>query len=352
MLIVPDPEARLSPVELPSIQDVQMKEKSPLTFKATVEIKPVFELGDYQELKIPVEKSPLQESDVDRALEALRQQHAVLEACPPGQAAREKDFVMIDFEGTVEGKPFEGGSGKGVMVQIGANGLLPGFEEQLINHQSGDRVEVHVDFPQDYSRKDLAGRPAVFQVTLREIKHQVVPELDDEFAKDQGDFASLAELREKIRENLTARSVKEDERARRQALMKRLAEMHSFDLPASMVDREIRAMLSQLQSRLPKGTTLEQAKIDAEFIQKEIEPAARDKVKGWLILEAIAEREAVQVSKEEVEESLAKMGEEMNIPVEDLKRLIISREGSLDGFAQRLKEDKAQDLVFSKTDFE
>jgi trigger factor len=345
-------EAHLSPVELPSIQDIQMKEKAPLTFKATVEIKPAFELGNYMGLKIPVPHTPLQESDVDRALEALRQQHAVLEALPPDHAAQEKDFVMIDFEGAVEGKPFEGGSGKGVMVQIGANGLIPGFEEQLINHKAGDRVEVHVDFPKDYTRKDLAGLPAVFQVTVREIKKQVVPDLDDEFAKDQGDFASLDQLREKVRENLTERLKKEDEHARRQALMKRLVETHPFDLPASMVDREVRAMLSQVQARLPKGTTLEQARIDADVVKKEIEPAARDKVKGWLILEAIADREAVEVTKEEVEDSLARMGEEMNIPVDDLKRLILSREGSLDGLARRLREDKAQDLVYAKTVFD
>ena len=134
--------------------------------------------------------------------------------------------------------------------------------------------------------------------------------------------------------------------------MKELVEVHPIDLPPSMVEREIRSMLSQLQARLPEGTTLDQAKIGPEFVKNELEPAAQEKVKGWLILDAIADQEGIEVSKKEVDDALANMGQEMRVPVEDLRRLIISREGSLDGFSQRLRQDQALDLVNSKTVYE
>jgi trigger factor len=342
-------EARLSPIELPAIENIQLKEKTPLTFKATVEIKPAFKLRDYQGLKIKAEKRLMKEEDLTETLEALRKKHAVLEAYPPEHKIQESDFVMMDFEGSIEGKAFEGGSGKGVMAQIGAKRLVGDFEEQLVGHKAGASVEVHVTFPPDYPNKDLAGKQADFKVFIQEIKKQNIPDLDDEFAKDMGEFSSLEELKARVRKDIEAQLEKDNERSSRQALMKELIGLNPFDVPPSMVERELRSMLGQIQSRLPEGTTLEQAKITPETVKNELEPAAREKVQGWLILDAIADQEKIDVSNSEIDASLSKMAQDMRVPAEDLKRLIISREGSLDGLAERLRHDKAMDLVAGQT---
>ena len=345
-------EAQLSPVELPAIEKIELKRNAPLTFTATIEIKPSIQPGNYLDLRIPRRHLSLAEADVDRVLQALREKHAILTACPDDHVIEEKDFVLLDFQGEIGGKPFEGGSGQGVVMQIGSKTGMAGFEEQLIGHRSGEQVTVQVTFPSDDRNADLAGKEAAFQVTLREVKKQVLPDLDDEFAKDVGDYLSLEPLKAKIREDLSAQLKKEEDHAHRTALVKRLIELHPFEVPPSLVEREIQDSLAKLQARLPRGMTLAQARVDTQAVRAELEPIAVEKVKGRLILEAIADHEGITVEKTELEGSLARMGQELKLPPEDLKRLILSQEGSLEGFRARLREDKALDLVYSKTVFE
>lgn len=345
-------EAQFSPVELPAIERIELKRNASLTFTATIEIKPSIKLGNYLGLRIPRQRLSLAEADVDRVLQALREKQAILTTCPDDRVIEEKDFVLLDFQGFIGGEPFEGGSGQGVVVQIGSRTFLSGFEEQLIGHRSGEQVKIQVTFPSDYRNTDLAGKEATFQVILREIKKQVLPDLDDEFAKDVGDYPSLEQLKAKIREDLSAQLKKEEDHAHRTTLVKQLIELHPFEVPPSLVEREIQESLAKLQARLPRGMTLAQARVDTQAVRAELEPAAAEKVKGRLILEAIADREGITVEKTELEESLARMGQEMKLPPEDIKRLILSREGSLEGFRARLREDKALDLVYRQTVFE
>jgi trigger factor len=255
---------------------------------------------------------------------------------------------VIDFQGTMDGRPLEGGSRQNHPVQIGSNTMIPGFEEQLINHLRGDRVKVQTSFPKDYPKAELAGRPVEFEVTIREVKQKVLPSLDDEFAKDVGPFTSLDQLKTKIRDDLTARFRSEQERAVKSALLKQLTAAHSFEVPDSLVEQELREALARLEQRLPKGVTLEQAKIDPLAVRKEIEPSAREKVKGRLVLAAIADQEKLTVSKEEIDAALSRTAQELKLSAEDVKRLILSQDGSLDIFKDRLLEDKAMDWVVSE----
>ena len=344
-------EASIHAVDMPSIEDIQMKEDAPLTFKAMVEVKPSFSLEDYQHLKVSVEAVTFKDSDLDRTLQELREKHATLEPFPDDRKVEDKDFVLIDFKGTMDGKLFEGGTGEGVLIQVGSKSLVSDFEQQLIGHQAGEDLKVQVVFPKDYHKKEFAEKEATFDVKIRELKNRILPELDDEFAKDLGEYSSMKDLKDKVRERLKDQVEKEGERSRRKALMSQLVQNHSLEVPGSMVEREMRTMLSQLQSNLPKGVTVQQAGIDPRFVQEQLEPAARDKVKGWLILDAIAEKEGLQVSQSDVEEALEKMASETKLAVEDLRRMILSREGSLDGLSHRLRQDKAMDFVDRKTDY-
>ncbi|HTN42528.1 MAG TPA: trigger factor [Nitrospiria bacterium] len=341
-------ETGLHPVELPAIEKVELKKNAPLLFTAMVEITPPIELKGYTGLKVQRPKMEVTNLDVDKGLEALQEQHAQLVACPEDHRIAEKDFVLLDFRGSMDGRPLEGGSRENQLVQIGSDTLIPGFEEQLIHHQRGDRVKVQTAFPKDYPKAELAGRAVEFDVTVREVKQKVLPPLDDELARDAGNFASLDQLRAKLKEDLTARTRLEQDRAVRTALLKQLNEAHPFEVPPSLVEQEVQESLARLQQRLPKGVTLEQARIDPQAVRKEIEPAARSKVKGRLILMAIAEREKLNVTPEEVDSALSRTAQELKLSPEDVRRLIVSQEGSLDVFKARLLEDKAMDWVVSK----
>ncbi|MBI3609215.1 MAG: trigger factor [Nitrospirae bacterium] len=341
-------ETGLRPVELPAIEKIELKKNAPLSFTAMVEITPPIPLGTTTGLKVEKPKMEVTNLEVGKALEALQEQHAQLVTCPEGHQIAEKDFVVIDFLGTMDGRPLEGGSRQNQPVQIGSNTMIPGFEEQLINHQRGDRVKVQTSFPKDYPKAELAGRPVEFEVTIREVKQKTVPALDDEFAKDAGPFTSLDELKTKLRDDLTARFRSEQERTVKSALLKQLTEAHRFDVPPSLVEHEVQEALARLEQRLPKGMTLSQAKIDPLAVRKEIEPAAHEKIKGRLILSAIADREKLTVTQDEVETALARTAQELNVSPEDVRRLILSQDGSLDVFKARLLEDKALDWVMSR----
>jgi trigger factor len=345
-------EAQLTPVELPIIEKVELKKNAPMTFLATVEIKPAIRLGTYFGLKLPrPAATPVKEADVEKTLQVLRERQAVLEACTPDHAIEENDYVLLDFQGSIHGQPFEGGSGQGVMVKIGSKTFVAGFEEQLVGHKAGEEVKIQITFPPDYRKPELAGKEAVFQVTLREIKKQVLPDLDDEFAKDLGQ-SSLNALRSKIQEDLSAQLKKEEERARKSAVLKRLIELHPFEAPPSLIEREVQDMMARVAARLPRGMTPAQAGLNPQAMRAELEPAAVEKVKGRLILETIADHEGLAILQEELEDSLNRMAQDMKVAVEDLKRLILSREGSLEGLRAQLREEKALDLVHSKTTFE
>jgi trigger factor len=218
----------------------------------------------------------------------------------------------------------------------------------LINHLRGDRVKVQTSFPKEYPKAELAGRPVEFDVTIREVKQKTLPALDDELAKDVGPFTSLDHLKGKLREDLTARVKREQEHAVKTALLKQLTAAHAFEVPESLVEQELREAMARLEQRLPKGVTLEQAKIDPVAVRKEIEPSAREKVKGRLILAAIADQEKLTVSPEELDAALTSTAQELKLSSEDVKRLILSQDGSLDLFRNRLLEDKAMAWVISK----
>jgi len=340
-------ETGLRPVELPAIEKVELKKNAPLLFTAMVEITPTIPLGTYTGLKVQRPKMEVTNIEVDKALEALQEQHAQLVACPEDHRIAEKDFVVLDFQGSMDGRPLEGGSRQNHLIQVGSDTMIPGFEEQLIHHQRGDRIKVQTTFPKDYPKAELAGRPVEFEVTIREVKEKVLPSLDDEFAKDVGAFESLDQLKTKLREDLRARVKTEQDHAVRTALLKQLTEAHLFEVPASLVEHELQEALARLEQRLPKGVTFEQAKIDPQAVRKEIEPAAREKVKGRLILTAIADQEKLTVSKEEIDAALSKTAKELKLGADDVRRLIISQEGSLEVFKARLLEDKAMDWVVS-----
>jgi len=337
----------LAPVEAPTIEKVELKKDNPLSFTATVEIKPTIQVHDYLGLSVIRRKHSVGEEDVEKAIEHLREQMAQLTAYEDDHPIVEQDFVLMDFIGYREGKPLEGGKAEGQLVQIGSKTLIPGFEEQLAGHRKGDQVKVDVTFPADYTKKDLAGQPVAFQVIIREVKKKVLPGLDDSFAQDVGAFKTLEELKTKLHQEILERLQREGVQTQKQEIMDQIVARHDFEVPRSLVQREMEILTARAeQRRRQAGGGLSPP--DSEKERREYEPLAKARVKGWILLEAIAKKEGIEVREEEVQQALERMAKEMRMTAAQLKQLLLKREGSLEPFKESLLEEKVLDFLLSK----
>jgi trigger factor len=264
-----------------------------------------------------------------------------------GQPLGKDHTAIIDFEGSREGKPVEGAKAKDYMLQLGSGNLIPGFEEQLIGMNKGDTRQITVTFPADYTNKGLAGREAQFSVTLKEIKKKVMPELNDEFAKDLGDHKTMDELKARIREDIEIRKRNEQASAQREELLGKLVEAHAFDVPEGMVEKELMSMARQQAVRLARqGMDLKTFDI-ASFREKNRDLAMK-RVKGILLLDAIADREKIDVSDAELNASLAAMARESGQKLDAIKKYYESQEGGLDNLRASLIQDKTLSHLLSK----
>jgi trigger factor len=346
-------------VEIPPLERVKIKKDAPFTFTATVEIKPKIELRDYKApnpISLKPDKRVVTEEQVDRALEVLREQHARLEPVPSGSSIADGCYVVLDIEGLLEGTPLEGTKKEGHLHKVGARAQILGLDldAQLIGKREGEALEVAQPYPATHPDQRVAGKTVQFKVTVRSIKQKVLPALDDEFARDCGPYTSLREVRTRLRGEMERALKKDIEETHKDAITKRLLETHHFDLPETLVERELAAMVRQQiqmeRQRMQAGTGEGAAGINAEEmkrLQQERRPEAERRVKLGLVLEAIAEREGLIVSSEDAQAEIARLATEVKLPVEDVQRMIqAGGEDSLDEFRARIRADKALDFVY------
>jgi trigger factor len=293
-------QAALEPVSQPDVEDVHFHAGEPLTYKAVVEVKPPITATDYRGIALEREKVEVTEQELERALEYLREDAA--EYVPmEGWPALKDDLVVLDHEGTVQGKPFKGGSGTNLTVALGHEGYLPGFTEQLTGLQKGDTKRFGLQVPADYPRKELAGRSIEFRVTIKEVKKRRVPELNDEFAKSVGDVETLGGLRDKLRQQLLQRKTREQDAALKRTLAEKLAQKHQIEAPEAMVEREAAAVLEELAMTLrATGGRMEGLPDDPEILKTKARETATRRVKESLMLEAVAKQEQLTVTEEEL----------------------------------------------------
>lgn len=336
-------ETGISPVEFPSFEKIEVKKDSPLSFTAIVEVQPTFQLSEYRGIVLPKKEIRVTEEEVEKTLERLREEQGRLEACPEEHPVADSDYVIIDFEGSLSGAPISQGKAEGYTLQVGSKTFFPEFEAALLGKKKGDHVEAEVPFPVDYHNKEIAGKSVQFKIEIKEVKVKILPNLDDELAKDLN-LSTLAELREKIRGNLLEQRKSQEEHDHKNLLVKKLVELHPFEVPHSMVERELHTILDRLEERLTE-------KVDHEALHKEYEPIARDRVKGTILLNAIADAEKIEVTDEEVEEEIARIGERAKISPAEARRAILKQQESLDGLKLKLREEKALKHVFSLAEF-
>jgi trigger factor len=296
-------ERGLQIVSRPEIEANDLVEGSPFFFSAIFEIKPAIELKDY--LGIEVEKVKLSVSDeqVNQALRRLQESHAQLEPVEGRAVVQQGDFVSLDFEGTLAGKPFQGGKGENYFLEVGGGQALPQFEDALIGLVQGEPAKIQVAYPENYSNRELAGKTVDFSVVVREIKKKVLPELDDDFAKDHGECGSLPELRAAVLKRLENELTHIQQEELKEQIVGRLIDAGSFTPPPTMVERQTRYLMERYQTRGAGGNASEpQTPLSFEETRKTLEERARRQVQATLLVEKIAQLEHIEVSDKEVQE--------------------------------------------------
>ena len=351
-------QAGISPVvvDIPPLDRVKIKRDSPFTFTATVEIKPTIELRDYKSpnpISLQADKRTVAEDQVDRALEVLREQQARLDAAPPGAALAEGDYAIVDLEGFLDGVPLEGTKKEGQLHKVGSKAALLGIEidAHLIGRQEGDVAEIPQTYPVSHPDQRVAGKTVSFHLIVKGIKQKKLSTLDDEFAKDCGPYTSLHELRDKLRGQMEKALKKDIEDSYKDTLLKRLIDTHHFDLPDTLVERELSTIVRQkLQARQRGKVTDSLPAPDAEElkrIREEHREEANRRVKAGLILEAIAEKEGLSVSQDDLNNEVTRLATELRVPMADLVKMIqAGGQDSVDELRARILADKALDVVY------
>ena len=313
-------QAGLEPVAEPAIAAKAPAAGDEFVYTARVEVKPAFELPELTGLPARRPKPSVDEADVERELEGLRQRQAALLEESPETAAATGHILSIDFVGRIEGKPFEGGSGKGVELELGSGRFLPGFEDQLLGARAGEDRELRVRFPDDYATRELAGRDALFATHVAAIKRRVVPALDDELAKDLGEFDSLAALRERVRSDLEAAAERSSKAELHRTLLDALIARTGFELPPSVVERQLERLLTNAARRLAGAVPDAQLEAQIGRWKEEWRPRAEREVRETLLLEAIGKARGIQVEPAEVEARIAQLAREQRVDAARLRR--------------------------------
>ena len=339
-------ETGIEPVDRPEIDVQDMAKNQPLVFTAKVTVKPEVKLGDYKGLEVERLEATVTDEDVEAELKTLQERQAELVVKESG-AVENGDTVVMDFEGFVNGEAFEGGKAENYSLEIGSGQFIPGFEDQLVGLEAGVEKDVEVTFPEEYHAENLAGQPAVFKVTVHEIKTKELPALDDEFAKDADEeVESLEQLKAKTKERLETTKKQDAENHLKDTLVEKATENAEVEIPEAMINTEVDRMVREFEQRLQmQGMNLDLyfqfSGQDEEALRGQMKEDAAKRVKMNLTLEAIAVAENIEVSEEEANEELEKMSAMYNMPVEQIKQAL----GSIEGLKEDLKIRKAIDLL-------
>ena len=315
-----------------------------LVFKAVITVKPEVEVGEYKGLKADKKVEEVTEENVDDEIKKLQDRNSRLVAVE-GRAAENGDTVTFDFEGFVDGEPFEGGKAENYTLTLGSGQFIPGFEDQIVGKNTDDEFEVNVTFPEDYHAEALAGKPAVFRCKLHEIKARELPELNDDFAKDASEFATLDELKADLKEKLQHRREHEAEDAFESQLVDQLINGLKAEIPEAMFERRVDDSVREFANRLQaQGLTLDMylqyTGMEMDAFRKGFREQAEKQVKLRLALEKIASLENIVPTEEELEAEYAKMAEQYKMDVDRIKAFVPAKELSKD-----LAVGKAMDLV-------
>lgn len=339
-------EQNLSVIGRPRFEELKFEEDQPLTCKATFEVVPPFELGEYKGLEVEEDSRIVTEEDIDKAVEELRQRAAAYEDVQD-RAAQDDDYVMVSYRGRdakdAGSAPVES---KDAVVHLGAKGTVEAFTENLRGAKAGEKREFDVTYPDDYPQKSLAGKNLRYQVDVQSIKRKVLPAVDDELAKSVSESETLAGLRAKLREGLEKRRARQVENAAMNKLLEQLESRHSFPVPGTLIEAQLDRRLEHIVTQLmAQGIDPRATQVDWKKMREEARPEAEKDTRGSLLLERIAETEKIEVSEEEVDELIREMAEDHREAPAALKTRL-TREGGLDRIKSTRRNQKALEFIY------
>ena len=319
-------ECELEIVSQPTIDITQAEPGKAFIFTAEVAVKPEVTLGDYKGVEVPKTEITVTDEDVEAELKKEQEKNSRTISVED-RAAQLNDIVTIDFEGSVDGVPFDGGQATEYPLTLGSNTFIPGFEEQLVGAKVGDDVDVKVTFPEEYQAKELAGKEAIFKCAVKKIEAKELPELDDDFAKDVSEFDTLAEYKEHVKTNLEDKKADEAKRAKEDAAVDKAIENAQMDIPEAMLMTQCRQMLDDFSRRMQsQGLSMDQyfqfTGMTADKMMEDMKPQALKRIQTRLVLEKVAEAENIQPSEEEITEEIQKMADAYKMEADKIREAI------------------------------
>lgn len=342
-------DAGIETIGMPSVTDIIFESGKPLSFKAEVHVRPDIKLKNYKGLKASKQKAQISTEDVDKVIEELQERHSQLKDVA-GRPAKENDWCLCDVEISVEGKPGE--KNENVWFPLTPKSTKPEFLSQLLGAVPGDTRTVSTVLPANYPKKDQAGKPAVFIVTVNQVKEKSAPVIDDEFAKDIGGFKSLLELRGNIREELTKAKEQEVRFKMEEELMNQLIKSTGFEAPSSMVDAEAGHLLGDAQQRLQyMGYKIDDIQKEEAAMKDKFRDEATKRVKAYFILDKIAQSENLSAGQEDINKRIELMATRAKKTFEEAKKYL-EENGLMEDIKAEIAQDKAMEFVVANAKIE
>ncbi len=340
-------ESGLDIVSRPDIKVEQLEAGSPFIFTAEVAVKPEVTLGEYKGIEVEKKEVEVTEEEITEKINQEREQNSrmiVIEDRP----VQDGDITVIDFEGFHDGEAFEGGKGEDFSLTIGSNSFIEGFEEQLIGKELNEEYEIDVTFPEEYHSEELAGKDAMFKVTVKEIKEKELPELDDDFAQDVSEFDTLDEYKESIRATITESKEKENAAARENEIVDKIIENATMEIPEAMIQTQAGQLVDDMAQRMQQqGLAFEQylqmTGMDVNKLFEDFKPQAVKRIESRLVLEAIVKAEKIQATEEDFDKELKNMATMYGMEEEKIKEMIGENEKEM--MMLDIAVQKAVDLV-------
>ncbi len=340
-------ESGLDIVSRPEVDFEQIEKGKNFIYTATVAVKPEVKLGEYKGIEVTKQSVEVTDAEVDAEIDKLRDQNA-RSITIDDEPVQDKDIIKLDYEGSVDGVPFEGGKAEDAELVIGSHTFIDNFEEQLIGMKIGDEKDINVTFPEEYHAENLKGKAAVFKCKINAITRKELPDADDEFATEVSDFDTLAEFKDDIKKKLTEAKQNEVDRKKEDEAIEKLIAASEMDIPDAMVDNEARHLAEDFAQRIQgQGMPFEQylkyTGMDAKMFVNQMKPQATKRIQSRLVLEAVVKAENIEITPEEVDMEFTTLAEQYKMEKDKIKEMIVGKE--LDNFKMDIAVGKAATLV-------
>jgi len=342
-------ENSIYPVAYPVIDTDAITPGEPFKYTATIEIFPTVAINTYDGLEVERETFVADDSAVEKRLQQMRENMAQLKPIAEERPCQAGDHIIIDFVGYVDGEKLDGGEASDYQLELGSNSFIPGFEDQVCGLTVGSEKRIKLSFPENYHNDQLSGKDVEFDVTLKEIKVKEIPELDDAFAQEFGEFQTVAELKVKVTESYERQEMDRINREFKDSIVKALIEKNDFELPDALVDRQLATMLENTKQRLKyQNLSLEMMGLDEDQYKMQFKSVAASQVKGALLLHEIAGKEGIQISTEDLENRVRSIAEESGQDFERISRYYLQSEDARQNLEEQVREEKVLELIAAK----